>query len=86
MKKSKKNWSKKIFWSESIRNVSKRNLNQKSRNRNFFPITKFFLGLSHFLAKIVKNGKVKKFWSESIQNFQKRILKQKSQNRKFYPV
>ena len=28
----------KIFWSESIQNVSKRILNRKSRNRKFFPV------------------------------------------------
>ena len=49
-----KNFGRNFFWSESIQNVLKRILKRKSRNRKFFPITKLFLGLSHFLAKIVK--------------------------------
>ena len=41
--------SKKIFWSESIRNVSKRISTRKSLNRNFSHVI-FFLGLCRFLA------------------------------------
>ena len=62
-----------------------------SKSKNF-SITEFFLGLSHFLAKIVKKWKSQKilvenfFWSESIQNALECILKQKSQNQKFFRV
>ena len=44
-------------------NISKSILNQKSRNRKFFPVQILFQRLSHFLAEIVENGKVKKCWS-----------------------
>ena len=50
----KKFWSKKFFLSESIQNVSKRILNQKSRNRKFFPCKFFLLGLCRFSAKNLK--------------------------------
>ena len=88
--KIKKFWSKKFFGPESIQNVLKSILKQKSRNRKFFPITKFFLGLNHFLAKTVKKWLSQKilienfFWSESIRNVSKRILNQKSRNREFF--
>ena len=51
---AKKNFGRKIFWSESIQNVSKRILNRKSRNRKFFPCKIFFVGLSRFSAKMAK--------------------------------
>ena len=47
-----------FFWSESILNVSRRILKRKSRNRNIFPVTKIFLGLSLFWPKIVNSGSV----------------------------
>ena len=46
--KVKKFWSKKFFWSESIQNVSKLILNQKSRIRKFFPVYFFSRTLSFF--------------------------------------
>ena len=84
----------KFFWSESIQNVSKRILNQKPRNRTFFPCQTFFVGLSRFPAKMTKNVKkwlshkilVEKFlWPESIQNGLKRISERKSRNQNFLP-
>ena len=56
-RQSLKFWSKKFVWSESIQDALKRILNRKSQNQKYFPVTNFFLGLGHFLAKIVKNGK-----------------------------
>ena len=78
-----KNFGRNFFWSESIQNVLKRISKRKSRNQKFFPITNFFVGLSHFLpkmTKIVKKWQSQKilidfFLSESIQNVLKRILK-----------
>ena len=43
-----------LFWSESIQNRSKRTLNWKSRNRNFFHVKIFFLDLFIVLPKCPK--------------------------------
>ena len=85
----------KIFFSESIRNVLKRNSNENLEIENFFPLQNFFLGLSRFSAKrpkIVKKWKSQKFfvetffWSESNQNVLKRILNENLEIEKFFPL
>ena len=48
------------FFFKSIQNVSKRILNRKSWFRKIFPLKIFFLGLNHFLTKMVKKCKFSK--------------------------
>ena len=80
------------FFLESIQNVLKRILNRKSWFREIFPLKIFFLGLNHFLMKMVKKVKIfeKKFriffFLKSIQNVSKRILNRKSWYRKNVPL
>ena len=78
-----------LFWSESMQNISKRVLHQKSRNHKIVP-GRFCVELCRFSAKIVKKDQVKKyvkifFGSESNQNVSKGIINRKSRNRKFFP-
>ena len=68
---------KKIFFSESIQNVSKRILNRKSRFRKFFPVENFSLGLYHFWRKWPKSEKIsgQKITKMSFRRVSQRALK-----------
>ena len=82
-----KNFGRKIFLVGIDSECFETNFKRKFRNRKVFPVTRFILGLSHFLTKMTNLIFLKTiFRSELIQNISKCITKGKFRSRKFCPL